>query len=59
MFEGKPEVFDAFTSHDDEITELGDYGVRLAGNAWSHIQAVDVRYDRGSSGRCNTTQSTT
>ena len=47
MFEGKPEVFDAFTSHDDEITELGDYGVRLAGNAWSHVQAVDVRYDRG------------
>ena len=47
MFEGKPEVFDAFTSHDDEITELGDCGVRLAGNAWSHVQAVDVRYDRG------------
>ena len=47
MFEGKPEVFDAFTSHDDEVTDLSPFGVSLAGNAWSKVQAVDVRFDTG------------
>ena len=44
MFEGKPAVFDAFTSHDDEVVDLSPYGVNLARNTWSEIQAADVQY---------------
>jgi GMP synthase (glutamine-hydrolysing) len=42
MFAGKPPVFDALTSHSDEITTLAP-GVRtLAANDWSRVQAVSV-----------------
>jgi GMP synthase (glutamine-hydrolysing) len=47
MFEGKPEVFDAFTSHDDEVVDLSPFGVNLCGNAWSKVQAVDVQHKNG------------
>lgn len=46
LFEGKPTVFDAFTSHNDEITHLSTGGVKLAGNRISTNQAVAVRYLR-------------
>jgi GMP synthase (glutamine-hydrolysing) len=41
LFEGKPPVFDAFTSHADEVVELADADL-LASNAWSRVQAVSV-----------------
>lgn len=44
MFSGKPGVFSHFVSHDDYITELPPGAVRLAGNAWSPVQAVAVRH---------------
>lgn len=42
MFAGKPAVFDALTSHADEVVELPDAGVLLASNAFSRVQAVAV-----------------
>ncbi len=47
LYAGKPATFDAFTSHADEIAELPSGATRLAGNAWSHVQAVDVRHGAG------------
>jgi GMP synthase (glutamine-hydrolysing) len=44
MFEGKPSIFDAFTSHNDEITHIQPGGLRLAGNYFSSVQAVAVRH---------------
>jgi GMP synthase (glutamine-hydrolysing) len=41
LFEGRPPVFDAFTSHADEVVELADADL-LASNAWSRVQAVSV-----------------
>jgi len=42
LFAGKPTVFDAFTSHEDEVGTPGAGATVLAGNAWSRVQAVDV-----------------
>jgi GMP synthase (glutamine-hydrolysing) len=47
LFAGKPAVFDAFTSHEDEVAALGGRAERLAGNAWSRVQAVDVAHGAG------------
>ncbi len=47
LYEGKADVFDGFISHDDEITELPDCAVRLAGNAFTHVQSVSVDFDGG------------
>lgn len=44
MYRGKPQVFDAFISHDDHITHLPRGAVSLAGNDWTAIQAVTVRH---------------
>lgn len=44
MFEGKEFVFDAFTSHNDEITHLPPGSQVLCGNAWTGVQAVSVKY---------------
>ena len=44
LFEGKPSVFDAFISHDDEITHLPPGTVNLATNAWTSVQAVSVTH---------------
>jgi GMP synthase (glutamine-hydrolysing) len=46
LFEGKPPVFDAFTSHADEVVELADADL-LASNAWSRVQAVSVARGAG------------
>ncbi|HJN90620.1 MAG TPA: type 1 glutamine amidotransferase [Verrucomicrobiota bacterium] len=43
LYEGKPAVFDAFTSHDDEVTALSDGAVRLAGNDFTSVQSVVVK----------------
>ena len=42
---GKKECFDAFTSHDDEITVLPDTGKRLSGNEFTSVQSVAVSFD--------------
>lgn len=47
MYEGKPAVFDGFTSHDDEIHTLPDGTVRLSGNAWTRVQSVEVKFGKG------------
>ncbi|ETV96950.1 hypothetical protein H310_09806 [Aphanomyces invadans] len=47
MFDGKPSVFDAFTSHYDEITHLRPGGLVLCGNAFTSVQAVAVRHLKG------------
>lgn len=47
LFAGKPDAFDAFTSHEDEVVALAAGVERLAGNAWSEVQAVDVAHGRG------------
>jgi len=47
LFAGKPDVFDAFTSHADEVTLLCDGATLLASNAWSRVQAVSVASGAG------------
>ncbi|KAH9155718.1 hypothetical protein AeRB84_002324 [Aphanomyces euteiches] len=47
MYEGNPSVFDAYTSHYDEITHLRPGGLVLCGNAFTGVQAVAVRYLNG------------
>ncbi len=45
LYEGKPAVFDALTSHDDEITVLSDGAVWLAGNDFTRVQSVVVKQE--------------
>ncbi len=47
MYKNKPSVFDAFISHDDEITRLPPHSKCLAGNSWSNVQAIEVNYKKG------------
>mmetsp|Transcript_14982 Transcript_14982/g.26950 ORF Transcript_14982/g.26950 Transcript_14982/m.26950 type:complete len:314 (+) Transcript_14982:3-944(+) len=47
MFEGKPSVFDAWTSHNDEVTHMPPNSLILAGNQHSHIQAACVQHKKG------------
>ncbi|OQR86689.1 cysteine protease family C26 [Achlya hypogyna] len=47
MYEGKSSVFDAFTSHYDEITHVLPGGLVLSGNAFTSTQSVAVRYLNG------------
>ena len=47
MFDGKAPVFDAFTSHEDEVAALPSGASLLASNGWSEVQAVDVQHERG------------
>ena len=47
LYIGKPRVFDAFISHEDEITHLPSGALSLAGNAFSSVQAVCVTHKGG------------
>ena len=47
MMAGKPEVYSHFMSHDDEVVELPAGAIRLAGNDWSPVQAVEVKHKNG------------
>lgn len=47
MYQGKPAVFDAFTSHADHIVDLGAAAQALATNAFSPVQAIAVREGHG------------
>ena len=48
MYQGKKAVFDGFTSHEDEVSELPEGAILLAGNDFSRVQAVDVTHKGGS-----------
>lgn len=47
LYIGKPSVFDAFISHEDEVTHLPPGGVTLAGNAFSGVQALAITHRGG------------
>jgi GMP synthase (glutamine-hydrolysing) len=47
MYEGKPDVFDGFISHLDEVTRLPNGGVLLATNEHTRVQALEVRSGKG------------
>jgi GMP synthase (glutamine-hydrolysing) len=47
LYTGKKSVFDAFISHDDEITHLPPGGVLLASNGHTQVQSVAVTYKGG------------
>jgi len=47
LYEGKKAVFDAFISHDDEITHVPPGGVVLASNDFTQVQAVSVTHQGG------------
>ena len=47
MLEGRPPVFDNFASHLDEATRLPAGAMVLAGNAYSKVQATEIRHRRG------------
>ena len=45
LYEGKPDVFDAFTSHDDEVTVLPIGSTLLSGNDFTRVQSVVVKHE--------------
>lgn len=47
MFAGKPIAFDGFTSHADIVTRLPEGATLLAGNSFSPVQALEVRFGKG------------
>ncbi len=47
LYIGKKSVFDAWISHDDEITHLPPAGVLLASNRWTQMQSVSVLHKGG------------
>ncbi|MDX1512424.1 MAG: type 1 glutamine amidotransferase [Gammaproteobacteria bacterium] len=47
LYIGKPSVFDAFISHDDEVTHLPPGAVNLATNAFTRVQAVSITHKGG------------
>lgn len=47
LYNGKPSVFDAFISHDDEVTHMPAAGVVLATAAYTRVQALTVRHRQG------------
>ena len=47
LYMGKSSVFDAFISHEDEITHLPSGAIKLASNAFSNVQAVSITHKQG------------
>ena len=47
LLRGRATVWDAPTMHSDEVAELPEGGISLAGNATTMIQAAEIRFDRG------------
>ena len=45
LYEGKPDVFDAFTSHDDEVTVLPAGSTLLSCNDFTRVQSVVVKHE--------------
>lgn len=47
LYQGKKAVFDAFISHEDEVTHLPSGAVLLASNGFTNVQAVTVTHKGG------------
>jgi GMP synthase (glutamine-hydrolysing) len=47
MYAGRAPAFDAFTSHEDQVVEVGPTTTVLAGNDFSPVQAVHVAHGGG------------
>ncbi|KAI9906540.1 hypothetical protein PsorP6_004244 [Peronosclerospora sorghi] len=47
MYEGKPLIFDAFTSHNDEVRVIRPGGLVLATNTFTTVQSACLRYLKG------------
>lgn len=47
LYAGKAPAFDALTSHEDHVVELGPHATLLAGNEFSPVQGVEVAHDGG------------
>ena len=47
LFAGKPQRFDALASHQDQVVSLPPGAKLLASNAWSQVQALEVRHGAG------------
>ena len=47
MYQGKPAIFDGFTSHADHITKLPEGATLLASNSFSPVQALVVKFSEG------------
>ncbi len=47
MMAGKPEVYTHLVSHDDEVQELPEGAILLAGNDWSTVQAAEITHENG------------
>lgn len=47
LYQGKKGIFDAWISHDDEITQLPTGAQILASNDFTHVQAVSVTFRGG------------
>ncbi len=47
MYDGKKDVFEAWISHDDEITHLPPNAIHLATNDFTRVQAVAVTHEGG------------
>jgi len=47
LYAGKKAAFEAFTSHEDHVVEVGPTTTVLAGNDFSPVQAVHVAHDGG------------
>jgi GMP synthase (glutamine-hydrolysing) len=47
LYTGKPTVFDAFISHEDEVTHLPAGAINLASNAFTAVQAVCITHRGG------------
>lgn len=47
FMDGKPQVYDAFISHYDEVVELPPGARLLASNDFTHVQALEVTHRKG------------
>ncbi len=47
MYDGKPDVFDVFASHLDEVTRLPAGAAVLAANEHSEVQALEITHKNG------------
>ncbi len=47
LYDGKPAVFDALASHEDEITVPPPNSTILSGNSMSDIQSIEIRHRNG------------
>jgi len=47
MLEAKPCVYVGYISHLDEVTQLPPGGVLLASNDFTHVQAIEVKHQKG------------